>query len=406
MQKITIGKTALTTTLALLLASGNVYAAQEQTEAVIGSAYSTEDIQQDTMPEGLGDASKVATPLTYEDAVLLARKNSAEMRNYEDQAEYLQKLKEDIWDITGDFNVPSVSYQQWVDPSIYQIYSSIQQISSNMSKNEYGEEITKLTLEATVKNYFTSIFSDESSLDLAQADVALKKKLYEQGVRKNELGVLSDYNLQQLKDDWQNAQFNVDKLELALQQEYNSFYNFIGTEPEKRYTLIYNLEYTPYELPEDLDKYVDTKLNADYTIKLQELAVEDAEFGKNYLAQGTTSSQNATNEYNFQQAQRSLKTAKQNKELAIKNAYQSIIQLESQHDSAVAALQQAEAAKQVAAVNYQVGNSTAITVEQANLAVEQAKNAIVQLEYAHDMQIYQLENTELLSGSTGATGGM
>ncbi len=403
MQINTIGKTALTTTLALLLASGNVYAAQQEPNAVVGSAYSTEEIQQ-TMPEGLGDASQVATPLTFEDAVLLARKNSAEMRNYEDQAEYLQKLKEDIWDITGDFNVPSVSYQQWVDPSIYQIYSSIQQISSNMSKNRYGEEIEKLALEASVKNYFTSIFSDESSLDLAQADVAMKKKLYEQGVRKNELGMLSDYGLQQLKDDWDNAQFTVDKLELALQQEYNSFYNFLGTEPEKRYTLIYKMEYAPYELSEDLDKYIDTKLNADYTIKLQELAVEDAEFGKNYLARGTTSSQNATNEYTFQQAQRSLKTAKDNKELAIKNAYQSIVQLESQHDSAVAALEQAEAAKRVAEINYQVGNSTAITVEQANLAVEQAKNAILQLEYAHDMQIYQFENTELLSGS--GTGGM
>ena len=134
------------------------------------------------------------------------------------------------------------------------------------------------------------------------------------------------------------------------------------------------------------------------------MAVEDAEFGKNYLARGTTSSQNATNEYTFQQAQRNLKTAKDNKELAIKNAYQSIVQLESQHDSAVAALEQAEAAKRVAEINYQVGNSTAITVEQANLAVEQAKNAILQLEYAHDMQIYQFENTELLSGS--GTGGM
>jgi len=36
--------------------------------------------------------------------------------------------------------------------------------------------------------------------------------------------------------------------------------------------------------------------------------------------------------------------------------------------------------------------------------VEQAQNAVTQLEYAHDMQIYQFENTELLSsGTTGKT---
>ena len=40
----------------------------------------------------------------------------------------------------------------------------------------------------------------------------------------------------------------------------------------------------------------------------------------------------------------------------------------------------------------------------AALAVEQAQNAVTQLEYAHDMQIYQFENTELLSsGTTGKT---
>ena len=40
----------------------------------------------------------------------------------------------------------------------------------------------------------------------------------------------------------------------------------------------------------------------------------------------------------------------------------------------------------------------------AALAVEQAQNAVTQPHYAHDMQIYQLENTELLSsGTTGKT---
>ena len=101
--------------------------------------------------------------LTYEEALELAKENSSDLDNVAEKAEYLQDLKEDIWDITGSFSVPTVSYQQWVDDDVYSIYSQIQSISSSMTQNRYTEEITKLTLESTVKSYFTSILSAPSS---------------------------------------------------------------------------------------------------------------------------------------------------------------------------------------------------------------------------------------------------
>ena len=51
-------------------------------------------------------------------------------------------------------------------------------------------------------------------------------------------------------------------------------------------------------------------------------------------------------------------------------------------------------------MNVRAGNATTITLHKPALAVEQAENALRQLEYAHDMQIYQFENTELLAGAT------
>ena len=319
-------------------------------------------------------------------------------------ADYLQDLKEDIWDITGSFSVPTVSYQQWVDDDIYAIYSSIQNISSSMTKNRYSEELTKISLEATVKNYYTSIFSDQSSLELAKKDMEVKKTLWEQGQLKNQLGLLSDYDLNTLRSDYEQAQYNVTKLEMALEQEYLSFYNFIGEDREKDYTLVYDVEYAPYELPQPMTQYINSKMNTDYTIKLQEQALEDAEFNKNYMSMSSSNATSANNKHSYEEAKRSLKTAKDSKELAIQNAYNSILSLESQYDSALTTLEQAKAAQRAAEVNYKAGNTTAITLDQAALAVEQAQNAVTQLEYAHDMQIYQFENTELLSsGTTGKT---
>ena len=391
------GRTVAATAVAALLVSTTAFAAEKPQESIPA----TEIL---TIEEAQALEAQKEKELTYEEAVELATKNSSDMRSVAETADYLQDLKEDIWDITGSFSVPTVSYQQWVDDDIYAIYSSIQNISSSMTKNRYSEELTKISLEATVKNYYTSIFSDQSSLELAKKDMAVKKTLWEQGQLKNQLGLLSDYDLQKLRSDYEQAQYNVTKLEMALEQEYLSFYNFIGQDREKDYTLVYDVEYAPYELPQPMTQYINSKMNTDYTIKLQEQAVKDAEFNKNYMSMSSSNATSANNKHSYEEAKRSLKTAKDSKELAIQNAYNSILSLESQYDSALTTLEQAKAAQRAAEVNYKAGNTTAITLDQAALAVEQAQNAVTQLEYAHDMQIYQFENTELLSsGTTGKT---
>ena len=391
------GKTVAATAMAALLVSTTAFAAEKPQESIPA----TEIL---TIEEAQALEAQKEKELTFEEAVELATKNSSDLRSVAETADYLQDLKEDIWDITGSFSVPTVSYQQWVDDDIYAIYSSIQNISSSMTKNRYSEELTKISLEATVKNYYTSIFSDQSSLELAKKDMAVKKTLWEQGQRKNQLGLLSDYDLNTLRSDYEQARYNVAKLEMALEQEYLSFYNFIGEDREKDYTLVYDVEYAPYELPQPMTQYINNKMNTDYTIKLQEQAVEDAEFNKNYMSMSSSNATSANNKHSYEEAKRSLKTAKDSKELAIQNAYNSILSLESQYDSALTTLEQAKAAQRAAEVNYKAGNTTAITLDQAALAVEQAQNAVTQLEYAHDMQIYQFENTELLSsGTTGKT---
>lgn len=391
------GRTVAATAMAALLVSTTAFAAEQPNESIPATKILT-------IEEAQALEAQKEKELTYEEAVELATKNSSDLRSVAETADYLQDLKEDIWDITGSFSVPTVSYQQWVDDDIYAIYSSIQNISSSMTKNRYSEELTKISLEATVKNYYTSIFSDQSSLELAKKDMEVKKTLWEQGQLKNQLGLLSDYDLNTLRSDYEQAQYNVTKLEMALEQEYLSFYNFIGEDREKDYTLVYDVEYAPYELPQPMTQYINSKMNTDYTIKLQEQALEDAEFNKNYMSMSSSNATSANNKHSYEEAKRSLKTAKDSKELAIQNAYNSILSLESQYDSALTTLEQAKAAQRAAEVNYKAGNTTAITLDQAALAVEQAQNAVTQLEYAHDMQIYQFENTELLSsGTTGKT---
>ncbi len=358
---------------------------------------STETAEESTSEEGTVSTEESGVwQLTYEEALELAEDNSSDLDNVAEKAEYLQDLKEDIWDITGSFSVPTVSYQQWVDDDVYSIYSQIQSISSSMTQNRYTEEITKLTLESTVKSYFTSILSDESSLEVAKKETEVKKTQYLQGQTKNKMGLISDYDLRTLETDYKTAVDNVETLERTIEEEYRSFNQLLGISDDTEYELVYDIEYTPYEMGQSMTQYIQNKLNTDYTIKQLEQNVDDAEFNKNYMSMSSTNSQSASNKYSYEEAKSTLKTAKEDKELAIQNAYNEVQELENQYETAQRNLETAKSNLELAELNYSLGRNTALDVTKAELDVEEAENTLAQIVYSHDMKVYQLENTELL----------
>ena len=381
-------KLALLLTLTMMMPTATpAFAAETNTETAAES----------TSEEGTVSTEESGVwQLTFEEALELAEDNSSDLDNVAEKAEYLQDLKEDIWDITGSFSVPTVSYQQWVDDDVYSIYSQIQSISSSMTQNRYTEEITKLTLESTVKSYFTSILSDESSLEVAKKEAEVKKTQYLQGQTKNKMGLISDYDLRTLETDYKTAVDNVETLERTIEEEYRSFNQLLGISDDTEYELVYDIEYTPYEMGQSMTQYIQNKLNTDYTIKQLEQNVDDAEFNKNYMSMSSTNSQSASNKYSYEEAKSTLKTAKEDKELAIQNAYNEVQELENQYETAQRNLETAKSNLELAELNYSLGRNTALDVTKAELDVEEAENTLAQIVYSHNMKVYQLENTELL----------
>ena len=224
----------------------------------------------------------------------------------------------------------------------------------------------------------------------------MKKTQYLQGQTKNKMGLISDYDLRTLETDYKTAVDNVETLERAIEEEYRSFNQLLGISDDTEYELVYDVEYTPYEMGQSMTQYIQNKLNTDYTIKQLEQNVDDAEFNKNYMSMSSTNSQSASNKYSYEEAKSTLKTAKEDKELAIQNAYNEVQELEDQYETAQRNLETAKSNLELAELNYSLGRNTALDVTMAELNVEEAENTLAQIVYSHDMKIYQLENTELL----------
>ncbi len=342
--------------------------------------------------------------LTYEAALEKAKKHSPDLRDIADTAEFLQKTKEDLWDRVGYFDSPDYDYQRWVNDGWYMVTSSAFSTTTSMKQNSYGEAVTKLGLEAGVKNYFITILSQEDNLELMKKNMELQQKLYKQGKTKYQLGLISKFDLDKLETETNNLADSITLVESALEQIYTQFNSLLGESPEKRFQLVYDVSYEPFTLNQTMDQYINGKVNASNTLKILELNVESAKFKKNYLPESSTGSETNQNNLSYDQAKRSLKTSKDDFALAIRNGYNAILQKETEYATAQAALKQAEADYHKAEVNYQAGNITALTLEQAQMGVDKAKNEIQQVVYDHDLAIFNFQNPDLLSGGTGASG--
>lgn len=342
--------------------------------------------------------------LTYEAALEKAKKHSPDLRDIADTAEFLQKTKEDLWDRVGYFDSPDYDYQRWVNDGWYMVTSSAFSTTTSMKQNSYGEAVTKLGLEAGVKNYFITILSQEDNLELLKKNMELQQKLYKQGKTKYQLGLISKFDLDKLETETNNLADSITLVESALEQIYTQFNSLLGESPEKRFQLVYDVSYEPFTLNQTMDQYINGKINASNTLKILELNVESAKFKKNYLPESSTGSEANQNNLSYDQAKRSLKTSKDDFALAIRNGYNAILQKETEYATAQAALKQAEADYHKAEVNYQAGNITALTLEQAQMGVDKAKNEIQQVVYDHDLAIFNFQNPDLLSGGAGASG--
>ena len=346
-------------------------------------------------------AAMALPQLTMEEALAKALKYSPELREIEDTLDYLDESIDDIEDSVGSVKIPNYEYKKWVNDGWQKVVSGIFQMELGEKQAKIRRDIQKLALEVTVKSYFTSIMNNQDNLELVKKNAEIQQKLYEQGYTKYRLGMLSKYNLDQLQVAAQKAKDNVALLETSLEQQYIKLNSLMGESADKRFEYIYDVTFEPYELKLPIDQYISNALNDDMTIEIMELSLESAKFSKNYVGESNTYLDSMKQELDYDTAKRDLKTAKEQKELLLRNAYLQLGQMESMYASAQADLTKAQADYRVAQVNLQAGNVTKTLVEQAEMGVISAQNALNELVYNYDMLVYTFENPSLLA-DTGA----
>jgi len=153
-----------------------------------------------------------------------------------------------------------------------------------------------------------------------------------------------------------------------------------------------------------MDQYIKAKMKDDVMIQIQELTTDAAKFKANYRPLSNVSEASIESDaLALKQAERTLKTAKSDKETLMRNTYLQIKALETDYASAELDLRKAQADYRVAQLSYQTGAVTKTAVEGAAMAVTAAENTLKALAYQHNMLVYQFENPSVLFGSTSSS---
>ena len=353
-------------------------------------------------------AAQALPVLSYEEALRKAKANSADLRDFEDLTEILREERNDQIDDMGTLKTPTYEYKKWVNFGTWMKQAQVFATKMEQESTALQRELANLTLEVGVKSFFVDILGQEDQLVLARANADMQQKLYEQAQVKHRLGMLSTYGtggLDEKRIAAEQAKNNLAMAEVQLEQTYTNFNRLLGENAEERYELVYDVAYEPYEMTQTMSQYINDKLNNDdLTIKLMELQVEAAKFTTNLLPDEVVSGfgvsdpydKDDRNNYDWDSAKRSLKTAKQQKEDKIQNAYLTIKQLETQRQNAEADLKKAETTYRMVEVNYQAGNVTKTALEQAEMGVISAQKALKTNAYNHDMLVFTFENPSLL----------
>ena len=336
--------------------------------------------------------------LDYETAVDMAIKSDSSLKKIADQIDVTLKNREDMF--MGDVRPGSSSQLVVLSAQRLAYLSGIHSLDASYRISEITEDVTKIGIRAAVKNSFSTITLNQSKLELLKKNYDLQRQLLAQATLKNQVGMMSKKDLQDLDRETQQMAEQIRQLQMSIDNAYIALNDLIGVAPEDRYEIINDVEYTPLEMNMSIDMYVSRKLSTDQSLQMQQIAVENAEFSAKTISLGTTGSEHRTSELEATNTARDYKNAKESKEKSIREAYIQLQQLESMRKNLLTDLEKAKSDLEKVTVNYNVGNVTEITLKQAGLAVDSIENSLLENTLNHDLLMFTFDNTCVLGSAS------
>jgi len=315
----------------------------------------------------------VMSEMTLQMAVERALANSDALRN----SNYDIKRAEEVRDFLGD-KLDFVPSGPAPSSDEEKIFFSITQsdIVYNMSKRNH--QVTEDTVVMSVYQAYNGIIQTQEKVKVAELNVKNKDWLKRMAFVGKMVGTVDSMGMIQAETNYTAAKNSLEAAQKALDDAYQKFNHSVGLWPEDRPVLSDMPAIAPLKVG-DLEVEVSRVVNSNPTVWLAEQKVDLAKLTErlyDFTEPGRTEPYKAK-EIDVKKAEVTAGDIKDQTCKLVRTLYYSAKQLEEQNAVALETVRQAEEALRVAKVKYDVGIATKADLLDAELALAQARQTVL-----------------------------
>lgn len=315
--------------------------------------------------------------LTYENALHMALKNSAEYKNLESQAERSQEVQQKASDNVKYTPVGIGQPNDLQDQAARGYLQALLKANVDLEKVKKDLEDKKDVLAYSVRLAYHEVLQKKAEWLLSDLNQAHLKQKRDQTKVKAQFGMMSEFELTQAEANYKEAQEKQQLALKALDQSYLKLNQLLGLTNDSRYELVEQPAFNKLE-EVNLDEHIRKLLNESTAIWYADEMAKLAEQSLSLYSHGGQESYR-TKEIDANIAQTTANDAKKKFDEGTRSLYSSIRQLENQYNILLVNLSKAEEAQKLVKIKLDLGMATATELSDASIAVEQLKKNLLDI---------------------------
>ena len=335
--------------------------------------------------QSLSDGENTNLPITLDEVIEKALKNSTASKKISSNLKLYDKQSE----FYGESYSSSFSYNN---------LSSLLNSQTAYKNAENSKKSTEESVKYSAKEVYSGIVTDERNLKVQAASLKLQDKELTLAKKKYSLGLISNDDLKDTQLSYDKAKESYKNLQDTLEVSYKTLNTLIGIDENERFSFSLPLEYEKLELPASIDTYISANVDSAASVKTAKLNLQSAK--NSYNIRGLN--EDSTEPYNYlsltnsvNEADLSLKDAKDNVESNLRTLYNTIKTQESNIDIAKSELTRLKEDYGKEQTKFAQGTTSQIAVDEAQQKVIEKEYSILSQMYSHMLNVEKFKNMEL-----------
>lgn len=308
-----------------------------------------------------------------------------------DYSDKLKTIDENLEQAYDSYDSTALSYNLSEDRTeILNLATQLRTLSNQISNYKLNSQVEQALLELSVKEFFSDVINAQNQLELYEQNMVIAKKQMEIDRVKQELGLITDAEYNSRINEYNSKEMELRSKKVAIDNAFKSLNTVLGVDMDKRYELVLQTEYTPFE-GDSLNYTVAKALSTAQSIIISQREYEIAQYKKENDFNSSSLSKNS----NLRQSARSLSDTKLEVEKSVEDTYNQILTIEEDYTKNMARLKELEKEQEIINIKYELGKATEIDTLTAQYNIDSLKAEIENQIAEHSILVEKYNNPKL-----------